>query len=189
MGATDLSGSLAAFLAIANLAVATPAIADPAKQSANAAFLAKNYPADSLRRGEQGKVGFQLSFGPDGTLTGCAITQSSGFANLDSGTCDMLAKSAKIEPARDAEGRRVPSVRVGYIDWKLPANAVRLAQAGPSVATANDPLVCKRTSAPGSIVKKIKRCMTKSEWKANDRIVQDEIHRAQTGNTCSDHGC
>jgi len=161
-----------------------------AKSSANAQFLAKNYPPESLQRGEQGRVEFQLTFEADGSLTACAITQTSGFAALDNGTCNMLAQSAKIEPARDAEGRRVSVVRTGYIDWKLPSNTVKIAQASaPGRRTSTDPLVCKRTSVPGSIIKKIKRCMTKSEWAAQERIVQDELHRAQTGNTCSDHGC
>ena len=183
-------GTTASLLAIATVASSAPAIMVPARQSTNAEFLAKNYPPESLKRGEQGRVGFQLTFESDGSLTGCAITQSSGFASLDHGTCDMLALSAKIEPARDAEGRRVRTVRTGYIDWKLPANGARLTQASvPGLQTAGDPLVCKRSSVPGSIIKRIKRCMTKSEWAAQDRLVQDEIHRAQTGNTCSDHGC
>lgn len=159
----------------------------------NAEFLTKNYPAESLKREEQGRVGFQLTFEANGTLVGCAITQSSGFANLDNGTCEMLARSAKIEPARDAEGRRVSSIRSGYVDWKLPAAGVRLAQAQAQtssvVPTAADPLVCKRSPVSGSIIKKVKRCMTRSEWKIQDRLVQDEIYRAQTSNTCSDHGC
>ena len=161
-----------------------------AKPSANAEFLAKNYPAESLQRGEQGRVGFQLTFEADGSLTACAITQSSGFAALDNGTCDMLAQSAKIEPARDTEGRRVSAVRTGYIDWKLPSNSVKIAQAGaPGRKSSADPLICKRTSVPGSIIKKIKRCMTKTEWAIQDRIVREEVRRAMDGNTCSDHGC
>jgi hypothetical protein len=55
--------------------------------------------------------------------------------------------------------------------------------------TVSDPLVCKRSPVPGSIIKKIKRCMTKSEWKVHDRLVQDELARAQTSGVCSDHGC
>ena len=161
----------------------------PANASTNASFLAKNYPAESLKRGEQGKVGFQLSFDADGGLVSCLITQSSGFVTLDNGTCEMLSRSAKIAPVRDAEGRRVSSVRSGYVDWKLPASGVRLARAGPAVATKNDPLVCKRSSVPGSIIKKIKRCMTRSEWKVHERLVQDEIFRAINERTCTDHGC
>ena len=180
--------SLAA--AIGTTANAPAAAGDSPRSGENAEFLARNYPPDSLQRGEQGRVGFQLTFEADGSLAGCAITQSSGFASLDEGTCEMLARSAKIEPARDAEGRRVNTVRTGYIDWKLPAKSVKLAQAGAAGSkSSTDPLICKRSSVPGSIIKKIKRCMTKSEWKIQDRLVQDELHRAQTGNTCSDHGC
>ena len=182
---------LVSIAAAIGAAANAPAVAgDSAKSAENAGFLAKNYPPESLRRGEQGKVGFQLSFEADGSLTGCAITQSSGFPTLDNGTCEMLARSAKVAPAQDAEGRRVPTIRTGYIDWKLPANRVKMAQAGASNGTsAADPLVCRRSTVPGSIIKKVKRCMTKSEWKIQDRLVQNEIQRAQTASTCSDHGC
>src|SRR5215212_10060683 len=77
--------------------------AQASRSAGNAEFLAKNYPPESLRRGEQGRVGFQLTFEADGSLTGCAVTQSSGFPTLDNGTCEMLALSAKIEPPRDAQ--------------------------------------------------------------------------------------
>lgn len=179
--------AVAASIPVTATAPATSASAT--RWSANADFLAKNYPPESLKRGEQGKVGFQLGFGADGTISSCSITQSSGFAKLDEGTCEMLVKSARIDPARNADGRRVPSLRSGYVEWKLPANVAKLAQSGGTLATETDPLVCKRSSVPGSIIKKVKRCMTRSEWKAHDRLVQDEIFRAQTGNTCSDHGC
>ena len=160
------------------------------RSAANAEFLAKNYPRESLRRGEQGRVGFQLTFEADGSLTGCAITQSSGFTTLDDGTCEMLALSAKIEPPRDAQGRRVGTVRSGYIDWKLPANGIAMAQANVTGRqSAVDPLVCKRSTVPGSVIKRIKRCMTKTEWAIQDRIVREEVRRAMDGNTCSDHGC
>ena len=171
-------------------ATTSPAIAAETKASANAEFLAKNYPPESLKRGEQGRVGFQLSFEADGSLTGCTVTQSSGFKALDSGTCDMLAQSAKIEPPRDAEGRRVSTVRTGYIDWTLPANAVKLADAGSvRPRSATDPLICKRTTKPGSIVKRIKRCMSKSEWAIHERLTREEVRRAMDTNICSDHGC
>jgi TonB family protein len=190
MGAFLLLGFLSSLLATANVAASASAPADSTRPSANAEFLAKNYPPESLQRGEQGRVGFQLTFEADGSLTGCAITHSSGVPTLDNGTCDMLALSARIEPARDAEGRRVRTVRTGYVDWKLPPNGVRMAQASAAGGKSSaDPLICKRTSVPGSIIKKIKRCMTKSEWAIQDRIVREEVRRAMDGNTCSDHGC
>lgn len=161
-----------------------------AKANANAEFLAKNYPVESLRRGEQGRVEFELSFDSDGSLMGCKISRSSGFQALDEGTCDILVKSAKIEPARDAQGRQVRTTRTGYIDWKLPSDGVRMAQASAAGGkSSTDPLICKRTSVPGSIIKKIKRCMTKNEWAIQDRLVREEVRRAMDGNTCSDHGC
>jgi TonB family protein len=179
------------FLVLAAAAMGTigSALDAGARPNGNAGFLAKNYPPESLRRGEQGRVGFQISFDTEGALIGCSVTQSSGFSSLDEGTCEMLAKSAKIEPTRDADGRRVLSVRSGYIDWKLPTNGMKIAQAGTSAVRTSEPLVCKRSSVPGSIIKKIKRCMTRSEWKVQEQLFQDEIHRAQLANTCSDHGC
>jgi TonB family protein len=169
---------------------APAASAGAAKWTAKAEFLARNYPAESRKRGEQGRVAFQLGFDTDGNVASCVITQSSGFRDLDNGTCDLLARSARAKIVRDSEGRSVTANRTGYIDWQLPGTEVKLAQAKASGAgRSTDSLICRRTAVTGSIAKKIKRCMSRSEWSAEERAAQGATNRAISSNRCNEHGC
>jgi TonB family protein len=160
------------------------------KSSSNAGFLAKNYPPESLKRGEQGRVEFQLSFDSEGAVTDCAITRSSGFRNLDDGTCELLARSARADPVRDSTGRAIPAVRTGFLNWKLPDQRLALGQiGGGSASTQSNPLVCRRFSVPGSMIKKVKRCMTKSEWELDERLTRQQLEVFLSRQMCGDHGC
>ncbi len=185
LGKTGLAWLAALFGAAA--AANTPQ-AGSTSAARNGEFIARNYPPEALKRGEQGRVGFELTIESDGSLAGCAVTQSSGHKFLDEGTCEFLIRHAQMKPVVDTEGRRVRATRSGYIDWKLPKNAGSLAAASAGPAKT-DPLICKRTQAPGSLVIKVRRCMTKSEWALQERLVQDDIARSRDRVMCSDHGC
>lgn len=61
------------------------------------------YPAAALRKNQEGRVVPELLVGPDGKPQACRIVVSSRFAELDSGTCDLLMQM-RFEPARDEAG-------------------------------------------------------------------------------------
>ena len=63
-----------------------------------------DYPAEALRREQQGRVGYRLTIDESGKVTDCVVTSSSGFPLLDDATCRMALKAA-FEPALDADGR------------------------------------------------------------------------------------
>ena len=79
-----------------------------------------DYPAAALRRGDQGAVRFELAVGADGRVTGCRITASSGFPDLDAATCANVTRRARFEPASDGSGARVPGSYNGSIRWVIP---------------------------------------------------------------------
>ena len=79
-----------------------------------------DYPADAIRNGEQGIVGFQLEVGPDGIVSSCRIVASSGSASLDTATCRIMQARARFTPARDGGGHAVPDVVTSRIRWVLP---------------------------------------------------------------------
>lgn len=83
-------------------------------------FSNEDYPASAQRAGEQGKVGFTLTIGTDGRVTGCRVTSSSGSSSLDSTTCRLLQRRARFTPARDARGNPVAADHSGSINWRLP---------------------------------------------------------------------
>lgn len=83
-------------------------------------FSSDDYPAEAIRAREEGAVGFRLTVGKDGRVTGCAVTASSGSAILDSTTCQLIASRARFQPARDHQGRPTEDSFSGRIVWRLP---------------------------------------------------------------------
>lgn len=66
-----------------------------------------DYPRESLKREEFGVVSVALEVSPQGRATACDVTESSGFAGLDTATCALLQNRARFEPAKDAAGQPV----------------------------------------------------------------------------------
>ena len=119
LGTFALAGAL---LAGPAAACDDPEAAAPARAKANLAslFSDKDYPADALAAREQGLVGFTLEVGPDGRVSGCTVTRSSGSTALDSTTCGVISSRARFTPARDAGGAPVADEIRGRISWVLP---------------------------------------------------------------------
>jgi len=80
-----------------------------------------DYPADALRRHEQGRVGFTLDVDATGRVAACRITESSGSATLDAATCRIARERARFTPALDRRGRPVPDRTASHVNWVLPA--------------------------------------------------------------------
>ncbi|MBB4858068.1 protein TonB [Novosphingobium chloroacetimidivorans] len=79
-----------------------------------------DYPAASLRRGEQGVARFEVAVGSDGKVTDCRVTSTSGAAELDAATCKYVARRARFDPATDGSGARVSGSYSGSIHWVIP---------------------------------------------------------------------
>ena len=154
--------------------------------NSNGEFIAKNYPAEALKRGEQGKVGFRLVVEPDGSLGSCEVTQSSGFKSLDTETCELIVRHAKLTPVRDSEGRSVRSVQQGFISWKLPANAAATQMASAAGGRVVDPdkIICKKSKSTGSLISRTKQCMTARQWAEAARIARDQTEKAIGSGYC-----
>jgi protein TonB len=97
---------------------------EPAKARANLASYISNddYPSSALRNEEQGTTGFRLDVGPDGRVSGCTVTASSGSAALDSATCRLLRSRARFTPATDSTGAKTSDSVSGRIRWQIPAD-------------------------------------------------------------------
>jgi len=97
---------------------------EPAKARANLASYVSNddYPDSAIRNEEQGTTGFRLDVGPDGRVTNCSVTSSSGSSSLDSTTCRLMRSRARFTPATDSSGARTTDSVSGRIRWVLPAD-------------------------------------------------------------------
>ena len=150
-----------------------------ARTANNGEFISKHYPTKALKRGEQGRVGFRVTIEPDGSLGACDVTQSSGFATLDKETCEIMVSYARLSPVRNADGRAIRADQDGYIVWRLPAGATRVASASGKKALDPNKIVCKRIESTGSLIAKTRQCLTRSEWAQQERVVRDEVDRIQ----------
>jgi TonB family protein len=63
------------------------------------------YPAEALRAEQQGAVAFALLVGTDGRPRTCTIIESSGFSELDSGTCRLGMTMRFTRPAAETRTR------------------------------------------------------------------------------------
>ena len=99
-----------------------PPRVEPAKAKANLASYVSDadYPDSAIRAEEQGTTGFRLQVGPDGRVSSCEVTSSSGSAALDSATCRIMKSRARFTPAHDATGKPVGDSASSRIKWVLP---------------------------------------------------------------------
>ena len=158
---------------------ASMGMADPAQSvriSSNGEFIADHYPVRALRAREEGKVGFRLVVESDGSLGSCDVTESSGSKSLDNETCELILRYARLTPVRNSDGRAVRAVQNGYINWKLPANAPKMASAAASKGPDPDRIICKRTAKTGSLISRTKQCMSARQWAEASRIARNQAN-------------
>lgn len=79
-----------------------------------------DYPSRALREEREGTTGFRVSIGPDGRVTDCQVTSSSGSPDLDQATCDNVTRRARFKPATDSEGQPVGDSYSNRVRWVIP---------------------------------------------------------------------
>jgi TonB family protein len=82
-----------------------------------------DFPARALKDRRQGIVAFQLEITPDGRVSHCNITGSSGHPDLDSTTCVLMARRGRFDPALDGQGQPIPGKWSNRVKWSLPSEA------------------------------------------------------------------
>jgi len=79
-----------------------------------------DYPARALREERQGTTGFRLTIGPDGSVTSCTVTSSSGSSDLDETACRLLPRRARFKPALGTDGKPMADTYSSRIVWRIP---------------------------------------------------------------------
>lgn len=79
-----------------------------------------DYPSRALREEREGTTGFRVTVGPDGRVTSCEVTSSSGSADLDEATCANVQRRARFTPAMDGEGNPTSGSYSNRIRWVIP---------------------------------------------------------------------
>ena len=81
-----------------------------------------DYPTRALREERAGTTGFRVSVGPDGRVTSCSVTSSSGSPDLDEATCSNVTRRARFTPATDGEGNPTTDSYSNRIRWVIPTD-------------------------------------------------------------------
>lgn len=81
---------------------------------------ANDYPSGPLRREEEGVTRFRVTVGPDGRVTSCDVTGSSGSGELDSTTCSLISRRGRFNPATDGDGNPVAGAWSSSVRWQIP---------------------------------------------------------------------
>jgi periplasmic protein TonB len=79
-----------------------------------------DYPSRALREERQGVTSFRVTVGPDGKVTSCQVTGSSGSPDLDEATCSNVTRRARFTPATDGDGNPTTGSYSNRIRWVIP---------------------------------------------------------------------
>lgn len=79
-----------------------------------------DYPTRALREEREGTTSFRVTVGPDGRVTSCDITSSSGSDDLDAATCSNVQRRARFNPATDGEGQPTTGSYSNRVRWVIP---------------------------------------------------------------------
>ena len=79
-----------------------------------------DYPTRALREEREGTTSFRVTVGPDGRVTSCSITGSSGSPDLDEATCSNVTRRARFNPATDGEGNPTTGSYSSRVRWVIP---------------------------------------------------------------------
>ena len=82
-------------------------------------FSAGDYPPAALQQHEEGKVGVLVSVNASGAVEDCIVEASSGFADLDKRTCEIIRARARFRPAEDAAGHAVAGQLHQTVAWRI----------------------------------------------------------------------
>ncbi|GGY99873.1 TonB family protein [Novosphingobium colocasiae] len=93
--------------------------ASPKGQAGWASRIQENYPTRAARDNIEGRVGVRVTIGPDGRVSGCSVSSSSGNSDLDSAACDGMTRYARFNPALDDAGSPTSGSYSTAIVYKL----------------------------------------------------------------------
>lgn len=79
-----------------------------------------DYRSSWINRELTGVARFRVQVGTDGRVSQCMVVGSSGHAELDRATCDLVTRRARFDPARDGRGDTVSGSYSSAVSWRLP---------------------------------------------------------------------
>jgi TonB family protein len=91
------------------------------KQPLRDLFRSSSYPRQALQENDTGRVGIALLVDEAGKVRDCMVEETSGFATLDTMSCQILTEHAKFHPAIGTDGKPAKSASFHRISWRIGA--------------------------------------------------------------------
>lgn len=106
-------------------------------------FRPDDYPTEALKRNETGTVAVEAEVRPDGRVTACRITQSSGSALLDTATCTVIATRGRFVERAKQHGGKAFTIST-QVTWDAkPAGIPLVAHALKVIYTTDEGVTCR----------------------------------------------
>jgi TonB family protein len=123
------------------LAAAASALSPPMPVTPLGSLItAADYPAGAMQHGIAGHVGFRLRVDATGKPDGCVVSHTSGSADLDNATCDLMLARARFKPALGPNGPPLRGDYAASLAWTLDNEPEPFASETISVRNALDSL-------------------------------------------------
>lgn len=79
-----------------------------------------DYPSRALREEREGVTRFTVTVSPEGRVTNCTVTASSGSPDLDEAACRSITRRARFNPATNGDGEKVAGTYSNSVRWQIP---------------------------------------------------------------------
>jgi periplasmic protein TonB len=79
-----------------------------------------DYPSRALSQEREGTTSFRVTVGPDGKVSDCQVTGSSGHGDLDAATCANVKRRARFDPALSNDGSPTSGSYSSRVTWRIP---------------------------------------------------------------------
>lgn len=86
----------------------------------NGRLKSSDIPESAWNAGIEGTVWVRYFVNVDGSVSGCQVTRSSGYALLDNTTCRLIEQRFRYKPSLDEDGAPVRSIIVEKHEWVNP---------------------------------------------------------------------
>ena len=93
--------------------------ATPQNQANWSRRIIENYPARALRAEQEGSVTMSVTIDPNGRVSACNVTRSSGHSVLDEAACRDMQRYARYNPALDAAGNPTTGTATQVITYQI----------------------------------------------------------------------
>lgn len=137
----------------------------------------RDYPADALKKEEEGRTELRFEVDTNGAVQDCEITLSSGSTALDERSCE-IAQRGRFRPARDAQGNTVPERWRWAITWHK-VRSIVMDDMLPEGVVAQPPAVVGKGDWSGMAALRLK-----SEPKQDARRLNDAVSAIFSSRKC-----